>query len=253
MNQILFDLPYESKPEIGGLYKLSLDKDLVQKSIEDARKTKGEWAEFQVLYELHPVVRYYMTKLEASVNKDVALVAKSKVFPTKTAWFVFQGQVSNNLGQPILADFLVVGLKSDGSILRKTFALNDFIEEFKLKETLYTETISLEENENLQNILPDAVEWANHHMQEEQQKLEGKMEGKLAEYESKIEKWHAVAMEQLEMDFSEKAGGHFWARIKDSRQREIETILSESSQYYKNLTSLHGESYLKVLAVFYNS
>ena len=73
LNQVLFDLPYESKPSVGGLFKLSLDKDLVQKSIEDARKKKGEWAEFQVLYELHPVVKYFMTKLEASVHKDAAL------------------------------------------------------------------------------------------------------------------------------------------------------------------------------------
>jgi SNF2 family DNA or RNA helicase len=253
LNQILFDLPRESKPDIGGLYKLSLDKDLVQKAIEDSRKKKGEWAEFQVLYELHPVVKYYMTKLEASVDKDVALVAKSKVFPSNSAWFVFQGQVSNNLGQPIIADFLVVGLKSDGSILQKTFELHDFIAKFKLNETLFTEEISHEDLNNLSKILTDAVSWANSHMIEEQQQLEEKMEIKLHNYETKIEKWHTEAISQLELDFSEKSSGSFWSRIKDSRQREIETILSSSSQYYKDLTSLHGESYLKVLAVFYNS
>jgi hypothetical protein len=252
LNQILFDLPPESKPKVGDIYKLSLNKDLVQKSIDDARKKKGEWAEFQILYELHPVIRYYMTKLEASVSKDVALVAKSKIFPADTAWFVFQGQVSNNLSQPVLMNFLVVGLKSDGSILRKTFALSDFIDEFKLREVLYTEQITEEELNNLQSILTDAVGWASHHMLEEQQNLEGKMEAKIKEYETKIGAWHSAAMEQLEMDFSEKQGGHYWSKIKDNRQREIETILSASSQYFKDLTSLQGDSHLKVLAVFYN-
>lgn len=253
LNQILYDLPSEAKPRLGNLYKLSLDKDLVQRSIEDARKKKGEWAEFQVLYELHPVVKYYMTKLEASVDKDVALVAKSKVFPSQTAWFVFQGQVSNNLGQPVIADFLVVGLKWDGSILRRTFALNKFIAEFKLSEKLHTEDISQTDLDHLKDILPDAVEWAGHHMQEEQQRLEGKMETKMAAYKDKMEKWRTAAIEQLELDFSERSTGNFWARIKDSRQREIETILSTSSQYYKDLTSLQGQPFLKVLAVFYNS
>lgn len=254
LNQILFDLPSESKPAIGGLYKLSLDKNLVQKAIKDARKRKGEWAEFQVLYELHPVVRYYMTKLEASVDKNVALLAKSKIFPEQTAWFVFQGQVSNNLGQPIIADFLVVGLKyHDGAIFRKVFSLIDFIEEFKLKDKLYTENITDGEIEHLQFILPDAVDWANHYMQEEQQRLEEKMEDKMESYQATIEKWHAVAMQQLEMDFEDKTTGNFWARIKDSRQREIETILSSSSQYYKDLLSLQGQPCLKILAVFYNA
>lgn len=253
LNQILYDLPTEAKPRQGGLYKLSLDKDLVQRSIEDARKKKGEWAEFQVLYELHPVVKYYMTKLEASVDKDVALVAKSKIFPSQTVWFVFHGQVSNNLGQPVIADFLVVGLKWDGSILRRTFAINKFIAEFKLSEKLHTEDISQTDLDHLKDILPDAVEWAGHHMQEEQQRLEGKMETKMAAYKDKLEKWRAAAIEQLELDFNERSTGNFWARIKDSRQREIETILSTSSQYYKDLTSLQGQPFLKVLAVFYNS
>lgn len=253
INQILYDLPSESKPKTGSLFKLSLDKALVQRSIEDARKKKGEWAEFQVLYELHPVVKYHMTKLEASVDKDVALVAKSKIFPAQTVWFVFHGQVSNNLGQPVIADFLVVGLKWDGSILRRTFQLNQFISEFKLNETLYTEEIPQLDLDHLKEILPDAVDWANHHMQEDQQRLEGKMEAKMAEYKIKIDQWKAQSIEQLKIDFREKPTSNFWARIKDSRQREIETILSESSQYFKNLTSLQGQPFLKVLAVFYNS
>jgi len=252
LNHVLFDLPYESKPPIGGLYKLSLDKVLVQKSIEEARKKTGEWAEFQVLYELHPVVKYFMTKLEASVHKDSALVAKTKNLPPDSAWFVFHGQVANNLGQPVIASFLVVGLTWDGSMLRKTFDLADFIEDFQLKSKLNTEQITEADLANLQEILSDAVGWAGQHMVEEQQRLQIKMEKKLLTYQSKLEKWHSEAIQQLELDFSERSLGNFWARIKDSKQREIETILSNSSQYYKDLTSLQGDPYFKVLAVFYN-
>ena len=253
LNQILFDLPPESKPRVGQLYKLSLDKDLVQKSIEDARKKKGEWAEFQILYELHPVIKYYMTKLEASVDKDVALVAKSNRLPGGTAWYVFNAQVSNNLGQPVIADFIVVGLDLEGRLFRDPFPLEKFIDEFKLNETLHTEFISQEDVSTLHQNLSNAVNYTSDHMDNEQQLLEGRMEIKLNEYKTKINKWRADALDQLEMDFSDRATGNFWARIKDSRHREIETILSTSSQYYKDLTSLQGEAYLKLLAIFYNS
>lgn len=252
LNQVMFDLPTESKPDVGGLYKLSLDKILVQRSIEDARKKKGEWAEFQVLYELHPVVRYFMTKLEASVHKDSALVAKTKNLPVDSAWFVFHGQVSNNLSQPVVADFLVVGLKWDGSMLRKTFALSDFIKEYKLQSQLFTEEITESDLTNLQEILTDAVGWGEQHMIEDQQHLQVKMEEKMTTYKAKLEKWHREALHQLELDFSESTAGDFRSRFKDSKQREIETILSDRSQYYQDLTSLQGDPYLKVLAVFYN-
>jgi len=253
LNQILFDLPPESKPRVGQLYKLSLDKDLVQKSIEDARKKKGEWTEFQILYELHPVIKYYMTKLEASVDKDVALVAKSNRLPGGTAWYVFNAQVSNNHGQPVIADFIVVSLDLEGRLFRDPFPLEKFIDEFKLNETLHTEFISQEDVSTLHQNLSNAVNYTSDHMDKEQQLLEGRMGIKLNEYKTKINKWRADALDQLEMDFSERATGNFWARIKDSRHREIETILSTSSQYYKDLTSLQGEAYLKLLAIFYNS
>jgi SNF2 family DNA or RNA helicase len=253
LNQILFDLPAESKPAIGGIFKLTLDKNQVQDAIEAARKKKGEWAEFQMLYELHPVVKYFMTKLEASVSKDAALVAKSQRFPKDTAWFVFQGQVSNNLGQPLVADFLVIGLKTDGSLFRKSLALEDFIEEFKLKETIYTEEITEQSLVDLKSILPDAIGLAESHMLEMQQNIEETMEAKLKAYKEKVELWHREASEQLDLDFQDKSESNYWGRIKDNKQREIETILNETSQYYQDLLSLYGDSYLKTLAVFYNA
>ena len=252
LNQILFDLPPESKPKLGQLYKLTLDKDLVQKGIEEARKKKGEWAEFQVLYELHPVIKYYMTKLEASVDKEVALVAKTNRVPKNTAWFVFHAQVSNNLGQPVISDFIVIGLNPDGSAYKAPIHLNEFIDEFSLFEKLYTQSIPDDEISNLQNLLENAVTHTTEHMQADQKELELKMEVKLSDYKTHIETWRSAALEQLEMDFSDRSTGNFWTRIKDSKQREIETILSTSSQYYHDLTSLQGDAYLKVLAVFYN-
>jgi ERCC4-related helicase len=246
LNHVLFDLPNEAKPKVGGIYKLSLDKELVQQSIDEARKKKGQWAEFQVLYELHPAIRFYMTKLEASVDK-------SKNFPTQTAWFVFQGQISNNLGQPVILDFLVVGLKWDGSLFRNIFPFEGFVKEFNLLNPLFTETILPEQIVNLTEILPDAVRWGKHYMLEQQQRLEGNMERKLHEYQEQLDRWKVESMQQLELDFNERTNSNFWIRMKDSKQREIETILSTSSQYYKDLTSLQGEAYLKVLAVFFNA
>ena len=253
LNQILFDLPPESKPKINQLFKLSLDKDLVQRAIEDARKKKGEWAEFQILNELHPVIKYYMTKLEASVDKDVALVAKTNHVPAKTSWFIFQAQVSNNLGQPVVADFLVVGLNTDGSIFREPFHLIDFINDFKLQETILTENISENNLAELNNLLLRAVSSITSYMSAEQKQLEVKMGTKLNEYEQKLTNWKNDALEQLEIDFSDKTITPFFSGKKDSKKREIETILSSTSQYHKNMTSLQGNAYLKVLAVFFNA
>jgi hypothetical protein len=251
LNRILYDLP--AKPKEGDLFRLTTDKKLVQKAIAEARKKKGDWAEFQMLYDLHPLIKYYMTKLEASVDKDAALVAKCHLLPEDTAWFVFLAQVSNNLGQPVIADFNVVGLRwDDGKPYRKVMPLADFIDEFDLKSKLITLEIRQDELSSLHELLDDAIVWSDSYMIEKQQLLQDDMEQKLSVYDAKLKNWHSEALQQLEKDFEDRSQGNFWARIKDSKQREIESILSESSQYLKNLNSLQGDPYLKVLAVFYN-
>jgi hypothetical protein len=79
------------------------------------------------------------------------------------------------------------------------------------------------------------------------------MKDKLNVYEQKLTSWKNDALEQLELDFSGKTITPFFSGKKDSKKREIETILSSTSQYNKNMTSLQGDAYLKVLAVFFNA
>jgi hypothetical protein len=56
----------------------------------------------------------------------------------------------------------------------------------------------------------------------------------------------------MELDFGGQAMTGFIKSRHDKEQREIQTILSTSSQYYKDLTSLDQEPYLKVVSVFFN-
>lgn len=254
LNRILYDLPAEAKPDkLGDVYQLSLDKDDVQKSISDARKKKGEWAKFQILYELHPVIRYLMTQLEASVDKDVALVTKLDRLPKDTAYFLIQGIVANNLGQSILSDFFVVPMNIQGGLKERPLPFEDFMQQYNLKDDLYTLDIPTEDVELLQDILPDTIDFAHQlHMDQEQQKLQFEMEKKLAVYEEKLKNWYQSKQQQMELEFADKSITGFVKKRMQDKEYEIETILNNSSQYFKDLTSLNGNPYLKVVAVFYN-
>lgn len=253
LHEIFYDLPQEAKPKKGELYKLTLDTNLVQQSIAEARKRRGEWARFQVLYELHPLVRYHMTKLEASVPKEHALAARLSKLPKGTAWFVTHGQISNNLGQPVISDFVVVPLSIEGHLQERQHSLEQFINTFHLQQTLYTEQVTQEHLHQLQALLPDAIDWANQHMMEAQQRLEAEMEEKLGNYEAQLQQWRHDSLAQLELDFGNlNTVFQFQQGRKLQRITEIETILSNSSQYYKDLMSLRNDAYIKVLAVFFN-
>ena len=252
LNNILYDMPPESKPKVGELFKLTLNKDLVQEAIDNARKKKGDWAEFQILYDLHPAIKYFMTKLEASVPKDQALAAKiSSKIPKGTAWYVLHGQVSNNLGQPVISDFFVVGF--DGNKVIESLTIASFIEKFELNKELFTEDIKEAELKTLHQNLPKVIDYAQDvQMKEEQDALMNSMLEKAAKYEDHLNRWKATSMKQLELHFEETADTVFSRKKKEKQEEEIQTIADSSSQYMKDMVALDQEAYIKVMAVFFN-
>jgi SNF2 family DNA or RNA helicase len=253
LQKIMYHLPTEAKPKLGDIYRLSSDTKLVQDAIAASRKD-GQWAKFQVLYDLHPVMQYYMTKLEATVDKDVALVAKSTQLPSGTNWYVYQGQVANNLGQPILSRFFVIGLTANGKLHTPEILLVDFIAKYQLLQPLYTQLIADNDLQNLTALIPNATFAAQQVMITQSQLLEQDMETKLTKYKAQVQAWEMESKNQLELDFSTKeTTNNYWTRARDKQQRDIETILNETSQFYKNYTSLKAEPYLKLIAVFFNN
>lgn len=254
LNRILYDLPKEAKPgRIGDVYQLSLNREDVQKAISDSRKRKGEWARFQMLYELHPVVRYLMTQLEASVDKDVALVSKINRLPKDMAYYLIQGLAANNLGQSILSDLFVVPMRRSGGLADRPMKFADFLKEHQINNELYTVEITDEEIKQLEVLLPDVIKFAHQlHMDQKQQKLQLEKEKEMAVYEEKMRSWKRSKEYQMEIEFGDKPEYGFVKRRRKDKEIEIETILNRSSQYFKDLTSLNTIPYLKVLAVFYN-
>lgn len=254
LNRVLFDLPKQAKPALNEPYRLSLDKSIVQNAIAEARKKKGEWAKFQILYDLHPVIKYMMTKLEASVDKDVALIAKLRNLPKETAWYVIHGQVANNIGQAVISEFFVVPVGFHGGLQAKPVILSEFISKFGLLQEQSTMSIPDSDIQILQELLADAIDFGSQlYMYQQQQLKQAEMEKMYAVYQEKLKNWERVAKNQMTLDFEDKAMTGFAKRKFEDRELEIKTIINQSSQYYKDLTSLNQDAYLKVVSVFYNN
>lgn len=251
LNRILYDMPPESKPKAGELFKLSGDKQLIQHAIGVARKKKGDWAEFQTLYDLHPAIKYYMTKLEASVPKDLALAAKvSGKLPSNSAWFVLHGQVSNNLGQPVISDFFIVG-SNNGKL--EVMSIPEFTSTFEMQGKLYNEEISQDELDHLHELLPDVLQYSsNYHMKVLQTELGKSMWEIQIKEEEKLKLWQDTSIAQLELEFEDKPDSELFNKKKERQKAEIDAIANKSRQYIKNMLALTNEAYIKVMAAFYN-
>ncbi len=89
-------------------------------------------------------------------------------------------------------------------------------------------------------------------MQQQQQREALRREGQLTRYQQHLDRWRADATRQLQVDFGDETTSGFRKVQRDKSEREITTILDQSGQYYRDLSSLKNDSYLRILAVFYN-
>ena len=251
---VLYDIPSEAFPPKKENFKLTSRKELVEKAIVNARKKKGDWPKFQLLYDLHPIARWLQFKLLAKVDKGKALVAKMRApLPAQSVWFVFQGITSNGQGKPILSKTFVVGRNFSGGDRGSLDSFKEFVEEYNLTEKLPALEVSNDEIQKIKSILPDAVNTAkNLYLHKLQGDLEDEMENRYQAYSEKLLGWVKSSEQQLELKFgTQKSGivsGH-----KDKRKRDLEHVREKQEKFYEEFFHLENEPFLRLLAVFFNN
>ena len=224
--------------------------ETVMEAIDKSRKKDSgrgrKWAEFQILYDLHPAIHYYQSCLDSCLDKDQALAARLSRLPEGTAWYAFHGSVSNGLGQQILSEFFVVPMFSDGRLGGNPIPMRDFTAKY-LKGAISTSAMSQDDMHMLESLLGPAVDCAiDNYMARTQATKEFEMRTRKEENLKKIEQWKIDAEHGQLSLFSEGT------KVHDRKLREIETIHSESSKYINDMNTLKGDPFVRPLAVFYN-
>ena len=255
LKEVLYDIPREALPT-DRVFRLCNNRKVVMDAIADSRKeNNNNWAKFQPLYDLHPIIQYQLTKLAASVPKEQAFVVKHKMFPQETALFLMYGSVANGLGQTLVSKFFVVPMNiQKGTLCEAPYSLDDMLKKYPdMMNTIYQESVSEEELALLQDLLSDALEnGETQYMYSRQNEESHKMSQQLEIYRQKLAHWANQAKQQLSIQFGEDVV-QFRQKAYCKAEEEIETIVSKQSQFNNDLFTLdNNEPYIKVLAVFFN-
>ena len=255
LKEVLYDIPREALPT-DRVFRLCNNRKVIMDAIADSRKeNNNNWAKFQPLYDLHPIIQYQLTKLAASVPKEQAFVVKHKMFPQDTALFLMYGSVANGLGQTLVSKFFVVPMNiQKGTLCEAPYSLDDMLKKYPdMLNTIYQEAVSEEELALLQDLLSDALEnGETQYMYSRQNEESHKMSQQLEIYRQKLAHWANQAKQQLSIQFGEDVV-QFRQKAYSKAEEEIETIVSKQSQFNNDLFTLdNNEPYIKVLAVFFN-
>lgn len=248
----LYDLPKEAKPALNKTFKLTTDKKRVEQAITRARKKKGEWSEHQIMYDLHPIIKIMMSKLESTIPKDHAPVCKIDKIPANQRHYLFHAQITNKLGQPILSEFYVARLDNSGALAGLPISFDQYVKEHELDKKLIAYSISSEEVSSLESGIKDAIDPLKLKLDDIKIKLQDEMKLKQEIYKKQLDDWFKISTEQLSL-FETEQTTIINPRRKEKEEGQIKTILDEKSKFYEDMTSLNNDPYFKLLAVFFNN
>lgn len=255
LHEVLYDIPKEAWPS-DRIFRLCNDKGVVMESISRSRKgDRGRWAEFQPLYDIHPVINYMLTKLSATVAKEQAFVVHHEMFGNDIAWFLMYGSVANGLGQNLISKFFLVPMSiSHCKLIEKPISLDDFMKRFpRIYDPIYSKPTSSEELAKLQQLMSEAIDnGLTNYMYDKQAETSSRMDRQKKEYSEHIKKWNTEAQgyigslfEELDMIVTKKG--------YDGQMQEVQTIADRQSQFCDDLYTLDNtDPYVRVLAVFFN-
>lgn len=255
LHEVLYDIPSEAWPE-HNVFRLCNDRKVVMDSIKESRKSgRNQWAEFQPLYDIHPIVNYMLTKLSATVAKEQAFVVHHDMFPQNTAYFLMYGSVANGLGQNLVSKFFLVPMTiSSGTLAAKPLSLDDFLKAYPaLNNSFYQIPVKPEELERLKAIMSEALACGEtNYMYEKQAEVSRHMEQQRKEYVDHLNKWNNDAESYIGSLF-EDLDTTVMRKGYDGQMEEVKTIANKQSQFCKDLYNLdNSDPYMRVLAVFYN-
>ena len=248
LGELLYALPKEAKPRAkkGYNFKLSPDPATVQRGIAEARKHSGTWAEFQLLYEAHPLAHYWLTKMQTQVGKGEAPVAQLDNLQRDTATYFFYGQTTNALGQSVLSDFIAVTLRSGGEAL-SAGPLADFLKDNQLPPKPPVRTTSDGVLRKLEGLIKEAVDWGKiFYLDSRRDALTSAMERRQAEHTRQLEAWATPAGFDIASAPAPREGE------RPSPAYRLRQHYERGKRKYAGFTDVQAESHLQLLGVWHN-
>src|ERR1022692_4965658 len=102
---------YLKRHNVAERMKVTFDRNLAQRKLDEARKTKTLWPDIAYLSDMHPMIEWLTDKVLLRVAKQQAPVLIANV---EEPAFLIQGVYSNALGQPTVVEWMAVTGLPDG-------------------------------------------------------------------------------------------------------------------------------------------
>jgi ERCC4-related helicase len=219
---------YLKKHDVTERMKVTFNRKLARRKLDEARRTKTFWPEIAYLSDLHPMIEWLTDKVLLRVPRQQAPVLLADV---RQPTFLIQGVYSNALGQPTVVRWMAVtGLPDAPDVDDMTDVLTRAGVGPSMVNTLQQGDLA-----SLRELVPAAVDAARGHLQACRAEYDATVNGPIEEYRGRLGTWEQLSLDSLM-----------------TQQRSRRDQVSETAKELRRMTDAlrtAGEPLLRILAV----
>ncbi len=243
--------------------KLTIDRERVMQSLEDARKSEENWPEWELFWEQHPVSRWLDDRVLSCLERHEAPVLRlpaSSGLGENERIVVLQAVISNERTQPVIAEWLAIRFELTPGIeplVMGTEPLRALIDDLDLAKDLPNPGTALPDAdiELLRTLLEPALDAARRRMGDLRiERMEG-LNQKLQEGVLRVSNWRdrrlaAIADERAALDEASKTPSTVVKRKRiDESQREVERTHEEHHRFLRESLRTVPDPFLRIAAL----
>ena len=185
---------YLKKHNIADRMKVTFDRKLAQRKLDEARQTKTLWPDIAYLSDLHPMIEWLTDKVLLRIARQQAPVLIADV---DEPVFLVQGVYSNALGQPTVVQWMAVsGLPDRPRVASLTGTLQQAGVGPGMVNTLQFGDIG-----RLQELVPAAVRAARAHLEERREDYDRTVDEPLNQYRERVRVWRQDSLLDVPAQF----------------------------------------------------
>jgi len=246
-------LPPELGPGRNGELRLTVDRDLVQRSYAAARAKGERWPTWQLLWELSPVAEWIDDRVLALFRRNEAPVLRvPQGLDPDECVYVFEGVVSNRRSQPRLVDWFGVMYGAGGH--HEVFDLRGLGELTGLGRPFANPQRPVE-TAGLAARIAEAVQVARAHMEQRREQRGKDLGDRLRTEERRVRSWKKRALARIDKRELSLMAGQRGGLRRDQRERlaaqrrEIEQRVARRKEWIDSTLQTLPDPYLRLVAV----
>jgi len=234
--------------------KLTADRELVMRALEDARQEESRWPEWQLFWPLHPVSQWLDDRVMSGFQRHEAPVLElgAGMEPGHSC-FLFQGVRSNHRGDPVQVEWF--GVQFEGETFDRVRDYQELVQATGLGSTLTNpgHGVAPAVIEDLMELRQKAVDQADRHMSRQRTERMAELGPRLKGNLQRLLRWKERRLALIDEDEARReAAGTLRPQRRKRNERlrhEIESLWKDREDWVNKGMKTNKGSWLRLAAV----